>query len=412
MARQEPDERAPRLVLADWLEEHGHSSEAWRERLHGLTGRQPTLDADTGTLRTGQVPMGQGAWRQLLVAPPPEDLLCVFARDVRAYRYLEQYRGRCGWELGHSDWSSKTESAHLLAVPRLEMLACTALGPGGWDWIMNQLPGLTHFEAVGPQIDAARFAGLKRLPRLRNLLLDGHAARDLTALGRMPGLRHLSLGPFSFEASQLAAYAPELESLPADLVSLEGSVPWPHLRSLQMLPRGVDDSSLKAKEVKALVRYPLLERLNLRLERTTAAAVEALAGLPRLRELALRVQKGPLSSLKALAGAPALESLTLEGPLREDHLREIGTFTGLRVLSLNKTPIGGLDLDAVAEMSQLEELRLQGDLGAVHGLSALAALPRLRKLDVQSLTLSAETARALKAACPPWVECLIPANDS
>src|SRR5262245_4885864 len=124
MSREQPDERAPHLVLSDWLEEQGHNLPAWRERLHGVTGTAPAFDADEGTAHAGYVPMGEGAWRRMLAAPPSDDLLCVFDRDVQAYQYLRQYRGRCGWNVGQSDWSSKTERAHLLAVPRLELLAC------------------------------------------------------------------------------------------------------------------------------------------------------------------------------------------------------------------------------------------------------------------------------------------------
>jgi uncharacterized protein (TIGR02996 family) len=197
MARQQPDQPAARLVLADWLEEHGHRAEAWRERLHGLTGQAPALDPDTGTARAGWVPMGQGAWRSLLAAPPADDLLCVFDRDVQAYQYLRQYRGRCGWDLRMSDWSSETERDHLLAVPRLEMLACNLVSPDGWDWVMDHLPGLTHFEADGPMIDAGRLAGLTRLTRLRSLALQGRAAYDTTAIESLPGLRHLAIGPYN-----------------------------------------------------------------------------------------------------------------------------------------------------------------------------------------------------------------------
>src|SRR5262245_5332179 len=90
LARQQPEETAPRLVLADWLEEHGHSAASWRERLHGLTGRAPVVEQDGEIVRAGAIPLMQGNWRRLNTAPPPDDLLCVFNRDVQSYRYLAE----------------------------------------------------------------------------------------------------------------------------------------------------------------------------------------------------------------------------------------------------------------------------------------------------------------------------------
>jgi hypothetical protein len=60
-------------------------------------------------------------------------------------------------------------------------------------------------------------------------------------------------------------------------------------------------------------------------------------------------------------------------------------------------------------MRNLEEINLEGEEVDSETLLSLAALPRLTKLDVQALSMPPKTARALKAACPPWVECLVPA---
>src|SRR5262249_14778436 len=162
----------------------------------GLTGNAPVFDPDIGLTNAGLIPQGEGDWRRLLAVPLTEDFLVAFDRDVQAYRYVKEYRGRCGWDLRRSDWSSRTERGHLLALPRLEMLGCDLVDSAGWDWIMSNLSGLMQFEAKGPMIDAPRIAGLKRLPRLRALALRGNAAGDTTAVDTLPGLRHLALGPF------------------------------------------------------------------------------------------------------------------------------------------------------------------------------------------------------------------------
>lgn len=109
---------------------------------------------------------------------------------------------------------------------------------------------------------------------------------------------------------------------------------------------------------------------------------------------------------------PALELLGIEGPLTEERLREIGTFPGLRVLSLEKVLPSERGLAALAELAQLEELQLKGESDGTTALRKLAVLPQLTRLDVQSLTMAPETARTVKDACPPWVECLVPDGGS
>lgn len=405
-ARQRPDDRLARLVLADWLEEHGHGAAAWRERLHGITGRAPQVDPDTGVARAGAVPMCEGAWRRLLGAPPSDDLLCVFDRDVQAYQYLRRYRGRCGWNLGQSDFLSPTERAHLLAVPRLELLACELVAPDGWDWLLGHLPGLTHLEATAPRIDPARLAGLARLPRLRALTLSGRVTMNTTALRSLPGLRHLSIGPFYYDAERLAALAPNLESLHADVEGLGTAVRWPALRSLRMLP-APGDPVMTTAELTGLAAHARLERLDVRCGRVTAVGIAVLAGLPRLRELTLRFPHDqPLPPLKALAKAPALVSLTVEGQINAARLAEVIHLPRLRSLSLNGVLEGGQVIFTHAR--NLEEVRLAGGRTQVTGLSAL---PRLERLDLKHLDISAGAARVIKEACPPWVECEIPGSD-
>jgi uncharacterized protein (TIGR02996 family) len=408
LARQRPDDPTPRFLLADWLEEQGQPGEACRERLHGLLEQAPQYDPDTHLVLAHLVPMGKGAWRRLLGSPPAEDVVCVFDRDVHAYQYLKQYRGRCGWDVGMCDWSSETELGHLLAVPRLEMLACELVSAENWDWTMNHLRGLVHFEANGPMIDPPRLADLKRLPRLRGLVLRGNVTRDTRAIPILPGLRHLSIGPYWLHADYLAAIAPEVESLHADPGDIGTTIWWPRLRSLQMLS-GSGGLALSNPEVLTLARHTQLERLNVRCEKVTAPAIKALAGLPQLRELVLRFTGPRVPSLKGLVKAPAIESLTIEGPMPEERIQEVVNISGLRSLSLSNLA-GGRGVAALAGMSNLEELTLGGETEDTASVPALAALPRLAKLDVQHLKMPPETAVAAKVACPPWLECNAPAQ--
>lgn len=407
-ARQHLDEFERRLVLADWLEENGHSDEAWRERLHGLTENVPDFNPDTRTARAGLIPLTVGAWSRLLAAPPADDLLCVFDRDVRAYQYLRQYRGRCGWDLGQDEWSSRTELDHLLAIPRLEMLACNLVRLDSWSWIIDHMPGLIHFEARGPMIDPDELASLNRLPHLRHLDLRGYVTRNIKAIQPIPNLSHLTLEPYYFEVGHLPQSFPELESLHCDLIDFDNKVLWPRLRSLWMSGRS-RYPALKTKDVQGIAQHPLLERLKIRCGKLTSTAIKALAALPHLRELEIRFDN-EVPSLKALADAPALESLTIEGSLNERRFDEILNITSLRVLSIDQVPAGST-LAGLTQLQQLEEVVLSGENEDPSGLPALGSLPHLRKLDVQSLTMTTETAEAIQSVCPPWVECLVPGED-
>src|SRR5262249_6875751 len=161
----------PGLVLSDWLFENGHNAEGWRERLRALAGQAPEVDGEVA--RAYFVSVGQGKWKLLLAAPPPEDMLVVFRRNERACQYLRQFKWRCGWDMLVADFPSETERAHLLAIPRLEMFAAKMMTPDAWDWVTTNLPNLTHFEADGAMIGPDGLARLKQMPRLCHLSLRG-----------------------------------------------------------------------------------------------------------------------------------------------------------------------------------------------------------------------------------------------
>jgi uncharacterized protein (TIGR02996 family) len=409
--RQEKDEDLgePRLVLADWLEERGHLGAAWLERLHGLTASAPKVDPGSGAVFAGQVLLGEGNWARLLGAPPPEDRPIIFDRDVRAYQYLRRFKGPAGLAMGDGDWSSVKERQHLLAIPRLEALTCELIGLADWDWLTASLPRLTHLEAESPLIEPPALGMLLRLPRLRALSLRGNVVRDTTAMRGLTGLRHLSLRAYWFEADIIQRLVPaEAESLAIDITGLGQSVRWPRLRSLRH-HEGDDGGPLDAKEVKALASYPMLECLDVRCRGLKAPAIKALSEMPRLRELALRFADGEkVPSLKALAKAPALESLSITGQMNDQHLIDAAGIRGLRSLSLTHLSGAGRGLAAIAEMPCLEKLQLHhGDCAGDPPVS-LAALPVLEKLDMQFQTMAPEAAAALKATCPPWVECVMP----
>jgi hypothetical protein len=399
--RQNPGEPGPALVLSDWLEEHGHLDAMWVERLRGLSGQAPKLER--GIARAGYIPIGEGAWRLLLAAPPPDQFLVLFDCNVQAYQYIRQFTGRCGWNFGLRDWPSQTERDHLLAIPRLEMLAAQQMTRESWNWTTGHLPGLTHLEVEGPQIQAEDLARLRRLPALRHLVLEGRAAENTTAISPLLGLRHLTLGPYTYLASRIQAKVPNLESLAADVEVLGEMIRWPNLRSFEMSEfRG--RPRLCEAEVIALSRYPHIERINIRCEELTSAAIHALAAAPHLRELRLRHEEGPLPPLDALADCPVLESLTIEAALDESRVVPLGHIPGLRQLTLTNATFGEAGVAALSHLSSLERLQITGDFTGDQPPLALAHLPYLELLDLRFFTMPESFAPILKDAAPPWVD--------
>src|SRR5262249_47705620 len=125
MARQRPDDPAQRFVLADWLEENGQPAEAWRERVHGITGSPTRTGLDTGLVFLPPMP-DEEALSRVLELSPPDEIVVQFGRTAAelGLRFLREYPGRCGVDVGRFRLESEEERAELLAIPRLEAFAC------------------------------------------------------------------------------------------------------------------------------------------------------------------------------------------------------------------------------------------------------------------------------------------------
>jgi hypothetical protein len=411
-ARQDTADVAGYFVLADWLEERGHQPAAWLARLHGLTGRQPSVDPCTGEAWVGAMPLGYFSWHRLLAASPPDGLTLVFKRDVQAYQYLCRFKGPTGLAMGKGDWSSPAERRFLLSIPRLEALTCELIGLADWDWLTANLIRLTHLIAENPLIDPPALGMLKRLPALRAVHLRGNVSRDLSAAHGLTALRHLSLRGSWIEAATAHALVPAAESLTLDIANLGGQPRWPGLRSLRHND-GEGGPPLQPDELEALAAYPALERLGVRCRGVKPDTLKALAEAPCLRYLTLRFPEGEaVPSLTPLARAPALESLSVHGAMTDRHLAEAAGIAQLRDLALHGVRAGARGLAALAGLHRLERLVLSGECAAGVTPLAAASLPLLESLNLSSLTMHADAAAALQAACPPWVRCFVPETEN
>src|SRR5207302_1041085 len=113
--------------------------------------------------------------------------------------------------------------------------------------------------------------------------------------------------------------------------------------------------------------------------------------------------------------APEVESLHAD-PCNMGGVPRWPRLRSLRMLNAPDELLGTKEVVTLAGHPLLERLSIRcgklttAAIKALAGLPllALAKLPHLMKLDVQLLTMPAETAVAVKSACPPWVECVVP----
>ncbi len=389
-----PDDDTPRLVLADWLEEHGDPRgefvrvQCQLARLPEDDPRCPELLAREGELLNAH----RAAWLRPF---PGSDKLAEFRRGlVRLMLDAGQVLGTASPPFAGTEEYAWVDGLKVYAVGQQAIERYIA-GPA--------LEGVTslHLQAGGERVRDDAFVALARSPHLGRL----------TALG----LTHFYFGS---EAAKALAASPHLSALTE--LNLQANRVWtgagalaasPHLtglRSLDLYSNYIEDRAVRAltagrlgrltslglgsnkvdvKGVEALVAWPALENLrDLRLDGNYFGGdgVRLLAGSPSVRRLArLDLAANRLSgkSVQALASSPNLTALT-------------------RLILTNNSAgdRGAAALAAGDGLPRLTHLSLRlngvGDKGAA-ALAASPASARLRTLDLASNRIGPAGARAL-----------------
>jgi uncharacterized protein (TIGR02996 family) len=391
-----------RLVLADWLEEHGRPVEAFVEWASSLPEVWATSEADV--VRFMHHPPDEGAWRALTARPPADEVLAVFPAELTGCRRLAAYQGRCGVEVPDALLESPAGRAALAAIPRLEYLRAWAVSWAAWQWLTANLPGLTHLALRLDGLSPDQAREIWRLTALRSLTVWGRlqgGADALAGRGRLLRLRRMVMDGQSVSLGWVRELE-GLEELTGD-VRLTGGLPrLPELRALRVRGGGTACllTDVTAKRLWTLSRLERVEFTCARLGRVGLAHLAALRGL---REITLSFPAGArVPSLAALAGLPLLESLTIDGIINDGHLDELARCRGLRRLNLSRLRVTN-GLKSLAGLPLLEEVKLAGRCTPAAGVLALAGLPRLLRLDIHGLWQDADTGPRLVAACPAWV---------
>lgn len=198
--------------------------------------------------------------------------------------------------------------------------------------VIAALPTLRHLQLPGDTLDDAALTALGRMPALRSLTLTGSCAGistfadlgDRLEVLRLPGSRQAP----ALRAQQLRGIEtlPRLAELWLCVGDDEGAVAasllaMPSLRRLAVSGRGV---AILDRELFAAIAHTRVDRLWLTNMQPSVAALEQLAGLPSLREV-------------DLFGA------TLGG----EHVGPLGTWNQVTRLDLRGTGLGPLSVEDV-----------------------------------------------------------------
>jgi uncharacterized protein (TIGR02996 family) len=364
---EHPDDDTPRLVYADWLEEHTEQTEraelirlgVQRRKLDGLDPAAWVLNSRLRQIRdrhksdywTADLPkLSEVTW-------------CVplwgFTSQIRVWS-PEEWR--------------RNEDAIFAAAPVTDVALILERNPG-----------------QGSPAAPTLLAGSRHLHRVRSLELNGMVAPEFVGiplLGECPGvagIRELNLGECAHDDDLLE--------------SLAESKPWPSLESLNLYR-----NLFRARGLRALAGAPIMSTLRkLELARGLfgdEGLREVLRSpwIARLRHLNLSENQLHTRVIKNLASIPweQLEVLDLSsndlGPAAIRHLAESPHMRHLRRLDLSGNHhLDDGEMRALARSPHLDRLRVLG-LGfwnlRKRGLEALAAAPwvsNLTRLDLMSL---------------------------
>jgi uncharacterized protein (TIGR02996 family) len=369
-AKAHAEDDAPRLVLADWLEEHGDEADVARAQLVRLQCRQAHLEftdrlhqeieqqVNDLARRYGKTWLGPLASFVQDHVLPVRGLFCLF---FRARRFLDPQvcdlaaSTAWGWVEGVS-----LHRARGVAMSRLASAA--------------QLQSLGKLDLSSNALGPRRLAVLLTSRHLRNLTalrLTGNLLGDegLTALAGtpLPNLRHLALG-----SNQLTAAA---------MQALADTPTWPRLRELEL---GWNPLGRDGAQALAAGRLGQLRVLSLRCAGLADGGTEALAASSSLTGLTtLDLAHNQIGD----EGAAALAASPILAPVRTLHLSSNGS-----------TDAGATALAASPHVQQLTSLDLGDNRITDRGARALADSPyltSLTSLNLSAARMSAASVRAL-----------------
>ena len=369
--REYPEDDAPRLVYADWLEEQGHPRAEFI-RLQCQLAHLRENDPCYSSLREREVELSleyEDGWTQ------------PWRKFVRRHLF----------QRGFAEWVSMTArnfrkaGLRLLHHEPVQDLRLTNLETQGYE--LGQCPSFEKVRGLdlsGLILPAADFCAWLRSPYLR-------------------GLRTLNLQAL-------------IPRLPLKSIRRLASADLPHLRTLNL---GEHILSLSAWESLARAPFPSLQRLHLadcRLRSTNLPVVLQGSYIPRLRFLDLSsnfLGDQGLSSFRGAAFAQLRELRLSYNYIRAQGVRHLCETPGLDQLTHLRLDTNDLNDAGVQHLlnapfaSTLEELHLSYNELTDRSILRLASSPAFSRLQVLNLSGNLLTERsALALAQSPYLPSL------
>ncbi|MFO0842539.1 MAG: TIGR02996 domain-containing protein [Gemmataceae bacterium] len=394
-----PDDDTPRLVLADWLEEHGDGHAAARAEF---------IRVQVELARLGKDDPGHDELRrreEVLLAAHRDHWLGPLAGVVTDAVWVRGFPQRM--KLGVRAFMDNADEIFRQApVLHLQLLRINQT-----KMTMDELAACPHFGKLrglslpGSQIGDTKLAALLRNADLRHadtLDLSGTGAREdslrAIATGQFPGLKGLNLSGnvMEFVVQQLFR-----DDVPFSLTHLN-----------------LGGSGLNSQDLEALFGWAGLaavEELTLWNNRLGNAGARHLAASPyvgRLRSLDLTFSEIGMRGMQALARAQPLAGLR-EVRLAYNNILSAGleallsaSFAGnLRSLELNENGLGDAGAELLAAwpgLGRVRTLELRGNRLTSAGVQALCSSPHLGGLTTLVLSNNpiGDTGAQALAGCP------------
>jgi Leucine-rich repeat (LRR) protein len=239
---------------------------------------------------------------------------------------------------------------------------------------------------------------------------------DIPLLAQLPHLSYLDLSMtrITDRGLQQLKSAPaiaELNLYYAEQITDEGLAVikgWKHLKKLNVRGTRITDTTLEHA-----ASVPTLEVLDVGYAQVTDVGLDHLASLTGLKELALGGNKLTDAGLQSLRHLTVLTRLDLAGVQRTDSglwsisltdagIAAIATLTNLRELRLDGMPVSGRSLEKLKPLTNLERLSLQGCKRIGDDAAALvgSSWPGLKTIDLKGSAVSADAIAGLQKSKP------------
>ncbi|HEY1067960.1 MAG TPA: TIGR02996 domain-containing protein [Pirellulales bacterium] len=338
-----PDDDAPRLIYADWLDEQGDASRAEFIRVQCELERLNDERATPSALADFQLPRLR---RPMTLNPRTSELNARSTELLQAHESLWAPANRLDWKY---TWRRGfISSARLMIEPAESRLAASR------QWL-EELENLSVVERVRLDLpDGALLSELPAMPNVRALLVPWGIAEDRSFA---PLLAWSRLESLHFSGSAVTDQA------------IERIVKLGALRELSLEHARISTAGLA--RLKSLERLEALDVTGAaRLDETFA---ELLAGWPRLRRLAVSSDQLPAKSLRRVMELGSLQMLRYTAAnslragdddrsesFRESDLDPLLDLRSLRALDLVGFTAPRAYLRRLKQQLKLERLRSDG----------------------------------------------------